>query len=76
MLAHRESSVSSQPEKWANEINLPEGPSPPEKKPRITMSISDEKESPVEIPIQGGLQSFISGLNFHSGCIVNFNIHK
>ena len=75
MLAHRESSVSSQPEKWANEINLPEGPSPPEKKPRITMSVSDEKESPVEIPIQG-FQSFISGLNFHSGCVVNFNIHK
>ena len=67
MLAHRESSVSSQPE--------PEGPSPPEKKPRITMSVSDEKESPVEIPVQG-FQSFISGLNFHSGCIVNFNIHK
>ena len=78
MLAQRESSVSPQPEKCVDEMNIPEGPSPPEKKPRIEMFVSDEKEkiqTPVEIPIQG-LQSFISGLHFNSGCTVNFNIHK
>ena len=75
MLARSESAV--QPEKKADEITIPEGP-PTENKPRIEMHVSDQKGqfgNQVEIPVQG-FQSFISGLNFHSGCTVNFNIHK
>jgi hypothetical protein len=75
MLARSESAVL--PEKKADEITIPEGP-PTENKPRIEMDVSDQKGqfgNQVEIPVQG-FKSFISGLNFHSGCTVNFNIHK